>query len=74
MNQLLVDAFQRASRLPEAEQERLANLILEEMAADLEWDALLASDVSESMLAELADAAVSDHLAGRTKALLPEDL
>ena len=53
--------------LPDAEQERIAALILEEFAADRRWDKSFKR--SEDVLAQLTDEALSEHHAGKTQPL-----
>jgi hypothetical protein len=60
-------AFEIAGRLPKREQDELAAAILEEWASDECWDAALGQ--SQEALARLADEALGEHRAGRTKAL-----
>ena len=54
------------------EQDALAAAILEEVAADERWEASLAA--SPTALDELADEALREHHAGRTKPLDPDRL
>ncbi|MFQ5641017.1 MAG: hypothetical protein ACE5IR_23820 [bacterium] len=72
MTQLLTEAFEKAGKLSEQEQNLLANWILAEMASELRWTKAFAD--SEDKLAQLADEALAEHRAGRTKALDPESL
>jgi len=72
MTKALKKAFEVASRLPEREQDELATAILEELAADERWEATLAQ--SQGALERLADEALAEHRAGRTKALDPDAL
>ena len=65
MTKLLEEAFARASKLPAEEQEALGALILEELAAEVQWDETLGA--SQSALEHLADEALEEHRAGRTK-------
>jgi hypothetical protein len=55
MTELLEKAWQRAARLPAAEQDRIARLVLEEIEDEARWQATLAG--SQAKLAELAAAA-----------------
>jgi hypothetical protein len=65
MTKLLQKAFAEASKLPEEQQEAIANLLLEELASDRQWsDAFLKS---QNQLAHLADRALRDCEEGRTK-------
>lgn len=67
MTQLLEQAFTKASRLSSEEQDTLATLILKEIEAEQHWDSAFAN--SQDTLAQLADEALSEHRAGRTKRL-----
>jgi hypothetical protein len=67
MTKALKKAFDAASRLPEKDQEELAAAILEELAADHRWEAALRS--SPDVLERLADEALAEDKAGRTKPL-----
>ena len=67
MTKSLKKAFDAASRLPERDQDALAAAILEELAADERWEAALAA--SPDALGRLADEALAEHRAGRTKPL-----
>jgi hypothetical protein len=55
MNALLEKAFAEVARLPEAEQEAIATLILEEIAAERGWDERFAN--TQDQLGELVRAA-----------------
>jgi len=72
MTQSLEAAFAKASQLPEEEQETLAALILAEIESEQRWDGAFAK--SQDRLAELADQALAEHRAGRTRRLDPDDL
>ena len=72
MTEALRRAFEAAARLPDLEQDELAAAILEELAADSRWEALLGK--SQSALERLADEALQEHQEGRTKALDPDAL
>ncbi|MGH2358932.1 MAG: hypothetical protein ACRDGM_00055 [bacterium] len=72
MTKALKKAFEAASRLPDRAQDELAAAILEELAADERWEAALAQ--SQGALERLADEALREHRAGRTKALDPDGL
>ena len=67
MNQLLKEAFDRAAGLPPEEQDRFAKFLLAELDADREWDQLLALPESDQLLDRLANQALSEHRAGRTR-------
>jgi len=72
MTEALRRAFDAASRLPDREQDELAEAILDELAADERWEAILAQ--SQSALERLADEALQEHREGRTEALDPDAL
>jgi hypothetical protein len=67
MTQLLEHAFQEASKLPDIQQNRIARWLLDELSAEKKWDSLFAE--SEDFLANLADEALKEHHAGKTKPL-----
>lgn len=72
MTQLLSKAFAEAAKLPEREQDILANWLFAELASELRWQKTFAQ--SEDLLAQLADEALAEHRAGRTLVLDPEKL
>ena len=72
MTDLLKKAFEEASRLPDAEQDSLAKLLLEEMESERKWDQAF-SDSADRM-SELADEALDEHRRGATEKLEPENL
>ena len=67
MTELLEKAFAEASKLPASDQDALAGRILEELAADRRWDEAFARSSEE--LSSLADEALTEHRAGRTRPL-----
>lgn len=73
MNQLLEQAFQKVSELPEEDQYRIARFLLGELNSERRWDDLLSRSESEDLLEHLADEALADHRAGRTTPLDFED-
>ena len=74
MNQLLQRAFDRATELPQAEQDRFARFLLAELESERQWAELFARPESEDLLERLADEALAEHRAGRTRPLTLEDL
>ena len=72
MTKSLQRAFDEASKLSEAEQEALGRMLLEELASERRWEDLFGN--SGNVLGDLADAALAEHRAGRTKKLDPEKL
>jgi hypothetical protein len=69
MTQLLKRAFDKISEeLPEFEQDKIAQALIDLVERDdAEWDALLAKNPYK--LRGMADRALEDYLAGRTKIL-----
>ena len=72
MTKELTKAFDAASRLPEPDQDRLADAILEELALTQRWEATLTA--SRDALERLADEALAEHRAGGTEPLDPNTL
>ena len=65
MTALLQKAFDLAAQLPEAEQETLASLWIEEMKAEQRWQALFAH--SQETLEFLAEEALAEFREGKTQ-------
>ena len=74
MTQLLQQAFEKASQLPQEEQDNFARFLLAELESERQWADLFARPESEDLLERLADEAMSEHRAGRTRPLTLEDL
>jgi hypothetical protein len=74
MNQLLQEAFEKAAELPQAEQDRFARFLLAELESEGQWAELFAQPESEDLLERLANKAVSEHRAGRTRPLSVDEL
>ena len=74
MNQLLQKAFDRAAELPQAEQDKFARFLLAELESERQWAELFARPESENLLECLADEALAEHRAGRTRPLALENL
>jgi hypothetical protein len=72
MSRRLEQAMDAARRLPEDQQDRLADWLLEMLAADQKWDDLFAR--SQDQLEKLAGDALRDHAEGRTVPLDPDKL
>jgi hypothetical protein len=70
MNAKLEQAIEALSRLPENEQEELAELILLEIETADKWDESFAR--SEGLLNKLAEAAMEEYRAGKTEPLDPD--
>jgi hypothetical protein len=68
----LQKAFEEAAKLPDNEQEALAQWLLEELASERRWDELFFR--SSDTLAALAEKALAEHRAGGTQDLDPEKL
>jgi hypothetical protein len=67
MTQLLEKALNEVSKLPASEQDAVAAIVLEELASEQRWSESFAK--SQDLLAKLAEKALADHAAGRTKPL-----
>ena len=65
MTQLLEQALSEVKRLPEADQDAIATLILEELADERHWQESFAR--SQDQLARLASKVREDIRAGRVK-------
>ncbi len=72
MTKLLERAFKEAEKLSKEEQDKLARVLLDELATERRWDELFAG--SQDILDQLADEALEEHRAGRTKELDPDKL
>jgi hypothetical protein len=69
---LLKKAFDVASRLPEEEQDAVAEWLLAELAAEEGWDERFAG--TQDTLSVLAREASEEHQSGESKELKPESL
>ncbi|MEQ1673536.1 MAG: hypothetical protein ABL858_01855 [Candidatus Nitrotoga sp.] len=67
MTQLLEKAIHKAHALSKHEQDILATIILDEIASEKNWSASFAK--SQDLLSALADEAIAEHAAGKTKPL-----
>ncbi len=72
MTKLLEQAFTQASKFSEVEQNLLAKWILVEIDSEQRWNRTFAH--SEDLLSQLADEALAEHKAGKTKRLEPDSL
>ena len=72
MTRLLKKAFDEASQHPQDLQDAIAAIVLAEIAAQQRWDENLAG--SQDALSTLADEALAEHRAGRTRPLNVDDL
>lgn len=69
--QLLERAFAEAAKLPVREQDALATLVMEEIAAEKQWDDAFAN--SQDMVAQMAEQALAEHKKGETRLLVDVD-
>jgi hypothetical protein len=67
MTNLLEKALQEVAKLPASEQDAVAAILLEELASEQRWAETFAS--SQDRLAKLAEEAIAEYKAGRTKPL-----
>lgn len=65
MTQLLEKALNEVAKLPAAEQDALAAILLDELASEQRWSESFAK--SQDALAKLAEEALAEHVAGKTK-------
>ena len=72
MTKALEEVLRQVSRLPEAEQDALAEAIRAEIGAEKDWDKSFAGSLD--VLDRLADEAIADHRAGRTKPIDPDTM
>jgi hypothetical protein len=72
MTKSLQEAFEKASQLPPDEQEAFGAWMLHELDSEQRWDDLF--NRSPDLLSKLADEALAEHRAGKTKPLDPETL
>ncbi len=67
MTQLLEKALSEVAKLAPSEQDALAAILLDELASEQKWSELFAR--SQDKLADLAEEALAEHRAGKTKPL-----
>lgn len=72
MTELLEKALTEASKLSMQEQDALAAWILEELASERRWEEAFAA--SGDRLDQLANEALAEHHAGRTRVLDPSKM
>ena len=70
MTQALDTVIAQLERLPADEQDRIAKWLAAELASEERWSKLF--DQSQDILGELADEAVADLEAGRTRDIDPD--
>ena len=71
---LLQQAFDKASELPESQQDEFARFLLAELDSERRWDELFSLPESDDLLDRLVDDALAAHKAGRTRPLDPAEL
>lgn len=69
MTHLLQRAFERATELPQEEQDKFARFLLTELESEQRWAELFRHPKSEDLLARLTDDALMAHRARQTKPL-----
>jgi len=67
MTHLLEKALTEVAKLPASEQDAVAAIVLQELASEQRWSGSFAK--SQDLLAELAEQALAEYAAGRTKPL-----
>jgi hypothetical protein len=67
MTHVLKQAFDAAAKLPHREQDAIGQWVLEELASEKRWDKAFAR--SHHMLSSLAEEALKEHAAGKTRPL-----
>jgi hypothetical protein len=72
MTRTLTVAIEKLEALPPDEQDRVATWLLDELRDEAKWAQKFAA--SQDILADLADEAIADHAAGRTRPLDPGKL
>ncbi len=72
MTKLLESAIAKARQLPEADQNAIAQIVLDEIESERRWDELFAR--SPEKLGKIADQAWSEHEAGHSEELDPDRL
>ena len=72
MTKLLEKAFSEVSKLNESQQDSFAQWLLDEIASEQRWDKLFSD--SKHLHSQLANEALEEHRAGKTKLLDPEKI
>ena len=72
MTKLLKQAFDEVSKLDGTEQDSVARWLLDELASERRWDGAFRR--SPDQLGKLADEALREHRAGRSRPLDPDPL
>ncbi|MGE0597867.1 MAG: hypothetical protein AB7J35_11985 [Dehalococcoidia bacterium] len=71
MTKLAAEAWAKLQELDDADQDRLARIVLDDIESERRWDKLFAE--SEEALETLGDEAWDQHKKGRTTALDPNN-
>ncbi len=71
MTKLLEKAFSKVSKLPEQDQDVIAEIVLAELASEQRWNELFSN--SQDLLEELAEEALAEHRAGKTQYIECDD-
>ena len=74
MTELLQQAFDKASELPDSQQDEFARFLLAELDSERRWDEMFSRPESEDLLDQWAGEALDGHRAGRTQPLDVETL
>ena len=72
MTKLLELMVEKVKVLPDTEQDAIATLMLEELEDEARWEKAFAN--SQDIIEKLAQEAMTEHRAGKTKALNPDTL
>jgi hypothetical protein len=72
LTRLLEKAIAELTKLPEAQQDSMAQWILDELEDEARWDQAFAGSLPQ--LEKLGRKALEDYRAGRTRELDPDDL
>ena len=72
MTQLMEKALAEIRKLPDEQQNSFAVWILDELASERLWEDAFAQ--SPDLLEEMADEALREHRAGKTRRLNPDEL
>ncbi len=72
MTKLAAEAWEKLQELEDAEQDRLARMVLDDIESDRRWDELFAK--SQDLLAEMAAEAKAEYEAGLTDEMPPPEM
>ncbi|TVR20608.1 MAG: hypothetical protein EA396_10085 [Anaerolineaceae bacterium] len=72
MTRLMQKAIAELTKLPEDQQETMAQWILDELEDEARWEQAFAASLPQ--LKKLGDQALKDYQAGRTRELEPDEL